>query len=63
MNDEPRLSIESSESLVACDHLYPRLLEILSVLVRESQYPSTTKEKKSVSRALSRFISVHTFSK
>lgn len=44
-DDEPQLSIESSESLVAYYHLYPRLPESPSVLARESQYPSTIKEK------------------
>jgi hypothetical protein len=43
---EPRSSIESFESLVAYGHLYHRLLELPSVLVRESQYLSTIKERK-----------------
>ena len=40
---EPRLSIESFESLVAYGHLYYHLLELPSVLERVSLYLSTIK--------------------
>jgi hypothetical protein len=63
---EPRLSIESFESLVVYGHLYRHLLELPSVLERESQYLSTIKEgeKKLISQAHHQQSSFyHTFSK
>jgi hypothetical protein len=51
VDDGPRLSIEFSESLVVYDHLYHRLLEFPSVLVRESQYPSTIQRGKKVGKS------------
>ena len=45
LHDEPRLCIESFESLVAYGHLYYHLLELQSVLERVSQYLSTIKEE------------------
>ena len=70
LDAEPRLSIESFESLVAYGHLYHRLLELPSVLVRESQSLSTIKEgkkerpyKSKPSSTIVFFCSSHTFSK
>jgi hypothetical protein len=63
--DEPGLSIEYSESPVAYDHPGHIFLEVLSVVVPESQYPSTTRERVSVHKLSQqqKYFPVHTFPK